>query len=85
VTFVECFVTVLRLRVLVWTQGSVTNEGLEAIAHSCPLLEELNISQCKKVSDVGLKHISQLPKLTKLWLDGTAVTDSGNKNCRFVQ
>jgi len=31
------------------------------------------------VSDVGLKHISQLPKLTKLWLDGTAVTDSGLK------
>lgn len=59
----------------VMDQRGLTDDDLSAIASQCPNLEELSLG-CYKVTSVGLKHLSELGKLTKLKLENIKFDDS---------
>jgi DNA repair protein RAD7 len=54
-----------------------TNDSLEYLARECPMLEELILTDCSFVDDVGVAHISSLTTLKSLGLNALgAITDS---------
>jgi len=44
----------------------ITDEGVELIAAQFPNLEILDLSYCKKITDAGIQHLSQLKSLQTL-------------------
>eukprot|EP00656_Telonema_subtile_P012279 TRINITY_DN1617_c0_g1_i5.p1 TRINITY_DN1617_c0_g1~~TRINITY_DN1617_c0_g1_i5.p1 ORF type:complete len:726 (+),score=122.29 TRINITY_DN1617_c0_g1_i5:312-2489(+) len=73
-------VTVLKklegLEKLVLCSTKVTDESLKVISSSMKALVELDLS-CKRVTDLGLRQLGHLSKLTTLNLSYTQVSDQG--------
>jgi hypothetical protein len=66
-----------RLRYLAVHGEGITDEGLEEIASSHPLLDYLDVRQ-SSITDEGLKHIPLMTNLEKLLLDeNREITDNG--------
>ena len=42
-----------------------------------PLLEELSLRECKRVTDMGVAMLEGIPGLKKLWIQGTNITLRG--------
>ena len=57
----------------------VTDETLKALADGCPLLEHLNLYNCKLISNAGLRNMAQgCPKMECLNISScTQISDSG--------
>ncbi|PHJ20767.1 leucine rich repeat-containing protein [Cystoisospora suis] len=54
----------------------ITNEGVSFLAKSCRNLSLLSLSSCSQVTDAGVCKVAEFcPKLLKLRLDRTRVTD----------
>lgn len=56
-----------RLTSLSLENSVVTDEGLAAVKE-IPTLKTLNLRKCAQLTDVGLEHVAQLPKLERLIL-----------------
>ena len=54
----------------------VTDEGLAVVAR-LPNLQFLNVSNCRSITDVGLRHVKDLKKLRTLRVSGTSISDEG--------
>ena len=59
--------------------GQITDIGISAIAHGCPLLSTINLAFCIKITDVGISAIARgCPLLKKISLTFCVeVTDIG--------
>jgi hypothetical protein len=51
-----------------------TDDDLVALAQNAPLLEELDICGCKRVTDDGIQALAPLP-IRRVWLEGCSLTD----------
>lgn len=54
----------------------VTDDDL-AMVNLFPYLRLINLSGCKKITDNGLKHLKELPRLQELYLFETNIGDKG--------
>jgi hypothetical protein len=66
-----------RLTFLELCGGRLTNMGLARIATNLPALTSLNVSQNKKIDDLGLDALRSLRQLVHLNLSGCSVTHKG--------
>ena len=48
----------------------ITDKSIGAVAHGCPVLEMINLSYCKKITDKSLISLSQCVKLKTLEIRG---------------
>ena len=68
----------------------ITDIGILAIANSCPLLSNIELSECKKITDIGISAIAHgCPLLSSINLeDCDEITDIGISSlvmhCRFL-
>jgi len=56
---------------------AVTHEACKAIAHSCRLVQVLNLKYCTRIGDKGVAHLMDCTHLEELRLDGARVGDYG--------
>jgi DNA repair protein RAD7 len=59
----------LRTLKIHYTDGHFGDEQIELLTKTCPNLQRLKISHNQKVTDVGIKHIANLPNLQHLSLE----------------
>ncbi len=64
------------LRALNLASTLIGDEGLAHLA-DIDTLEDLNLSDCPRVTDVGLRHVSKLRNLTSLTVSKASITDKG--------
>lgn len=62
-----------QLTKLILSFSSITDIGLEGLAESVPLLEELDLSSCDKITDKGIASLAQCKNLIKLNLRSTDI------------
>lgn len=66
----QVFAKLSRLKKLILCGLDISDEFLDVVATHCPQLEELNIGECKQVSDTGIHSLAQhCKKLSLLYMD----------------
>jgi hypothetical protein len=76
ITSLEAIRNLTHIRFLDLTGTPIDDKGLEAVANFRDL-EYLEIQGAPQLTDVGLAHLSGLPKLEHLSLVDTGITDAG--------
>lgn len=64
----------LKLRSLTMAEAFITDDALNVLPLVCPALERLDLSGNREVTDQVLEVLRQIPTLTEVRLDRTAVT-----------
>lgn len=54
-----------------------TYRGMFLFSSGMTNLKELDLSRCSKITDAGLRHLTTIPILEKLWIPETGVTADG--------
>ncbi len=62
----------------------MTDAGLVALEGLANLVE-LHLSKATKVTDAGVAHLRNLPRIEGLWLDGTGLTDAGLRHLKDLR
>ena len=62
----------------------VTDAGLVPLEGLANLVE-LHLSKATKVTDAGVAHLRNLPRIEALWLDGTGLTDAGLRHLKDLR
>jgi Leucine Rich repeat len=57
-------------------ESNITDKGLKRLKH-CENLRDLSLFGCSKITDAGIAHVVQLPKLYGLILMDTKITNNG--------
>jgi len=62
------------------SETQITDAGVEMLAASCSELTDINVSNCFRLTDKAVESLgAYAPKLTRVCLDGTRVTDDSAK------
>jgi hypothetical protein len=63
--------------------GQMTDAALERLGR-VDLLTSLNLAGSKRITDAGLRHLRDLPRLERLDLTGCSITDAGLEVLRYL-
>ena len=76
----KLFQSLCKLEVIDLSYCEIDDNFLWIIRSNCKNLKSINLNICFKITDIGLSHITSLPKLEKLFIYGASnVTDSSIK------